>query len=234
MDHETVRELTAAYALDALDRADERELEEHLARCPECREELASFREAAAMLAHDVDAPSPPAALRGRILEQARSERPNVVPMRRRWALPAAATLAAAAASAAIGLGVWAASLSGRLDDERDALSDQERLVAVLGDTDARRIAVEGHDGTLVRAASGEAALLVSNLDPAPGGKTYEAWVIKDGKPLPAGLFNSHGTRTAILLRRPVPVGATVAVTLERERGVETPTGEPIFSARAA
>jgi anti-sigma factor RsiW len=233
MDHQTVRELTAAYSLDALDRADEHELEEHLARCPDCREELASFREAAAMLAHDVDAPAPPAGLRERILEQARSERPNVVPLRRRWALPAAATLAAAAACLAIGLGIWAVSLSGQLDTEREALDNQERLVAVLGDTDARRFPVEGVEGTLIRAASGEAALLVSNLEPAPSGKTYEAWVIEDGKPLPAGLFASGGERTAFALGRPVPAGAIVAVTLEREGGVESPTGEPLFSTRA-
>ena len=60
-----VHELTAAYALDALD-ADERErYEEHLASCEECREELAALGETAAALAWGVESPEPPPALRG-------------------------------------------------------------------------------------------------------------------------------------------------------------------------
>ena len=50
METDAIHELTAAYALDALDEADEREYEDHLARCPRCREDLASLGEAAAAL----------------------------------------------------------------------------------------------------------------------------------------------------------------------------------------
>src|ERR687883_22553 len=107
MEAESIHELTAAYALDALDSDEEREYEEHLARCTRCREDLASFSEAAPSLAYGVESPPPPPGLRDRILEQARSERPNVVPLKprrtRTWAIPAAA--AAVAACAAIGLG---------------------------------------------------------------------------------------------------------------------------------
>ena len=116
MEADAIHELTAAYALDALDEQDEREYEEHLARCPSCREELASLTEAATGLAYGVESPPPPPALRDRILEQARSERPNVVPLRRpawrSWPI----AVAAAAACAAIGLGIWAATLSRSLD----------------------------------------------------------------------------------------------------------------------
>ena len=178
----------------------------------------------------DVEAPPPPPSVRERIPQQARSERPMVLPLRRRWALPLAAGVAAAAACAAIGLGLWAASLSGKLDSERAALGDRERLVAVLADLDAARISVSGAEGTLVVARTGEAALLVTGLERAPQGMVYEAWVIEDGKPAPAGTFSSGGERTAVVLDRPVPVGAVVAVTLEPGR-VEQPTGEPLLSA---
>ena len=43
--------LVAPYALDALDREDERAFEEHLALCDRCRSELSALREAAAVLA---------------------------------------------------------------------------------------------------------------------------------------------------------------------------------------
>ena len=73
METDAIHELTAAYALDALDEAEVREYEDHLARCPRCRDELASLGEAAAALAYAADAPAPPPALRTRILEQAPS-----------------------------------------------------------------------------------------------------------------------------------------------------------------
>src|ERR671935_386966 len=101
MEADAIHELTAAYALDALDEHDEREYEEHLARCPHCREELASLTETATSLAYGVESPTPPPALRNRILEQARSERPNVVPLRPAWRSWPAAVAAGGAPGAA-------------------------------------------------------------------------------------------------------------------------------------
>ena len=46
MEADTLHDLTAAYALDALDPEDAREYEAHLARCERCRGELASLSEA--------------------------------------------------------------------------------------------------------------------------------------------------------------------------------------------
>ncbi|MGH2450297.1 MAG: anti-sigma factor, partial [Candidatus Limnocylindria bacterium] len=85
MERGEVHGLTAAYALDALGDAAEAEYEAHLRHCERCRDELAAFQEAATALAHAAPPAAPPPALRERILEQARSERPNVVPLRPRW-----------------------------------------------------------------------------------------------------------------------------------------------------
>src|SRR4051794_32148237 len=103
----------APYALDALDPQDEREFEQHLASCERCRDELAALREAAAGLAYGAAGPAPPPELKLRILDQARTERPNVtsLPARRRWAAPLAAA-AAVAAAVALGVGVWAGTRS--------------------------------------------------------------------------------------------------------------------------
>src|SRR5919202_2464201 len=118
MEADTIHELTAAYALDALDERDEREYEAHLARCPRCREELASFTETATSLAYGVESPAPPPDLRDRILVRARAERSNVVPLRPAWrSWPAAA--AALAPCAAIGAGIWGATLSRPPDHTR-------------------------------------------------------------------------------------------------------------------
>lgn len=64
-------ELLPAYALDALDAADARALESHLASCAACREELAALRETVAAIAETAPRVEPPAALRERVLSQA-------------------------------------------------------------------------------------------------------------------------------------------------------------------
>jgi hypothetical protein len=47
--------------------------------------------------------------------------------------------------------------------------------------------------------------------------------VIADGKPVPAAVFPG-GAHAVVVLERPVPKGATVAVTLEQAPRAETPT----------
>jgi anti-sigma-K factor RskA len=211
MEHTEIHELSAAYALNALEPEQRAEFEEHLLRCAECRETVSIFQETAALLAHGVEAPAPPPALGRRIMEQARRERANVVPLRPRWVLPATATVAAVAACAAIGLGVWTAILNNRLDARPEI------------------VALEGTNGSLIVSSAGEGTLMMEELGVAPAGKTYEAWVILDGNPLPAGTF-SGGGRVAFALTREVPDGAVVAVTIERAGGVQKPTTTPLFS----
>jgi anti-sigma-K factor RskA len=222
VEHQGIHELSAAYALHALDPSDESAFEEHLVRCDRCRKEVSSFQEVAAALAYDVEAPAPSPALKERILERARSERENVVPFRRRWTLPVAAAAAVAASLAAVGLGVWGARLSSQLDEQRA----QNRSAAEV-------FALAGARGSLIVTPSGEAALVVRKLAPAPAGKTYEAWVIDGGMPKPAGTFPG-GEPTAFVLTQPVPAGAVVAVTLEVAGGVDQPTGDPLFTAKSA
>lgn len=223
MADETIHDLTAAYALGALDADEEERFEEHLATCERCREELAKLRDPVAALAYGVESPAPPPALRERILEAARAERSNVVPIRRR--LPAAlGAVAAVAATVAIALGLWAASVSDDLDRERS-------VVAILADPQATSIPLEGATGRVVVTDAGDAALVVSGLATAPKGKTYEIWVIEDGRTLPAGVFDATRERDVVRLTRPLPPGGGVAVTVEDDGGADAPTSDPIFTA---
>ena len=234
MGHEDFQELTAAYALHALDEQDELAYEEHLRTCPRCREDLAAVKDTAGLLAYGTAAHAPPPALRERILKQARSERADLIPIRRRWALPAAASIAAVAAMAAIGLGIWASSLRSDLNSEQEARTSVEQVVSVLSDPRSERVPASVGSGTLVVSPTGAAALILPNLDPAPSGTTYEIWVAEDRTPKPAGLFQSAGDRTHIAVARPVPKGATVLITLEPAGGRTKPSGQPLFAATAA
>jgi anti-sigma-K factor RskA len=196
--NEDLHELTAAYALDALD-ADERSAyEAHLAGCDRCRADLRDLGETVGALGLATEGPAPPDALRDRILVAAREEGPaNVVaigPSRRRWY---AAGAVAAVAAVGLAVGLWA-GLSG-------------------GGSPSNKLAAS------VSVDNGVAELTVSGLPDAPAGKAYEIWVIEGtGAPKPAGLFTDTGE--PVTLTRPAPAGSTVAVTLEQAAGSETPT----------
>lgn len=217
MDNDALHDLTAAYALDALEPDEARAYEGHLAGCERCQEELASLTAAAGSLAFAAAPAEPPPALRERILQAARSERPNVVPLRPRGAygFRVVTSVAAIAVFSAVGLGVWNVLLHNDLNRQQQAL---------------RGVPLTGAAGSVVVSAAGSAALVVSNLVAAPAGKTYEAWVIRGGKALPAGTFPGGGRTIVIRLTRALPAGAIVAVTLERAGGVEAPTREPFIT----
>ncbi|MEP6909723.1 MAG: anti-sigma factor [Actinomycetota bacterium] len=230
-----LHELVAPYALDALD-ADERErFERHLAECERCSAQLGDLQQAAAAMGFATEGPEPPPSLRGRILESARAESSdNVVPFPgRRWAFPAVATVAAAAACLAVGLGIWATSLSHSLDRERSAKAGYARAVELLGGGAQVKPLADAEGGLLVTPGGGDAALVVCGLSRAPAGKTYEAWVIKRNIPHPAGLFRGGSGCPPVLLDRQVPSGAVVAVTLEPEGGVQKPTGKILVHSAA-
>jgi len=225
---EALHDLTPAYALDALDEAEERAYEAHLAGCAQCREELASLREAAGLLAYAVDAPAPPEALRGRILAQARAERPNVIPLRPRF-VRATQVAAAVAACAAIGFAGWSVHLQREVDRVRSA---QQDALGVIAESGTRQISLNGDHGALYVSPTGSAALVIARLNPAPSGKTYEAWVVENGKPRPAGTFDAAQSPAVVSLREPVPPGAIVAVTQERGKGGTVPRGPRVLLAQ--
>jgi anti-sigma-K factor RskA len=104
----------------------------------------------------------------------------------------------------------------------------------VLADPSARRVSLSGgRSGVLAVRADGTAALAVRELERAPDGKTYEAWVIRGKAPQAAGLFRggSKGA-TLVVLEGRVERGVAVAVTIERAAGVASPTSVPILSAK--
>jgi anti-sigma-K factor RskA len=137
--------------------------------------------------------------------------------------VPALGAVAAAAACAAIGLGVWAATLKGDLDFER-------RAAALLADPTARTIALQAGDGKLVVNGDGRAVLVLDGVEPAPSGKTYAVWIVEGETPRPAGLFDGSEGRDVVLVDGTVPAGALVAVSVERDGGADAPTTTPFVA----
>ena len=125
---------------------------------------------------------------------------------------------------AAIALGIWASSLSNRLDRRDAELKRQEQVAQLLAEPGSRAISFPR--GTLVVGRHGDGALVLNQLAQPASGRTYEAWVAERGAPQPAGLFKG-GSAVTVLLERPVPNGARVMVTEERAGGSATPTQTP-------
>jgi len=216
MGDDAVHDLTAAYALDALEHDEARGYEQHLAGCEPCREELASLQAIAGSLAYGAEPARPPDSLRASILDTARAERPNVVLLKPRSLTRPLAAVAAVAACAAIGLAVWNVSLHNDLGRTREAL---------------RSAPLTGAKGSVVVAGE-SGALVVSDLAAAPAGKTYEAWVIANGHASPAGTFAGGGRTIVIRLAHALPAGAVVAVTLEHAGGAAQPTRKPFITSQ--
>ncbi len=90
---------------------------------------------------------------------------------------------------------------------------------------------------TVYMASKGALLMQASNLDPLPGNKTYELWVIPmKGAPMPAGMFRPDAAGNASVVMPDMPKGIEAkafGVTIENAGGSTTPT-MPIVLAGAA
>lgn len=149
------------------------------------------------------------------------------LPRARRPGWPMLASLAIATGLVALGLGAWAV-VSGAGEDTAAGLGSTQldEALTILSTPGAARVPLHGSLGRIVVVAApdGGAVLALDGLGVAPDGRDYEAWVVPPGSatPLPAGTFDGSGRM--VLLTRPAPPGARVAVTLEVDGGVSLPT----------
>ena len=237
MVHDDYKELIPAHALSALDAADERALNEHLAECAECRRDLAEWEATAASLALSAKPMEPSPQVREKLLTQIRAEKSgsdsltsNVVPFARRprtlrntLGLIAAVILFAALIVTVIVL--WQQNRTLRRNNEFVQLltSPGSRVAELRGTREA-----EGATAKLAYDYSGRAVLITAGLPRAPQGKEYQLWYIVDNKPLPGKTFTPDNSGQGSS-RESVPdiarKSGIVAITLEPAGGVSSPTG---------
>lgn len=176
-----LEELLPAYALDALDGDELRELEEHLAGgCAECRRQLALWQGDLEELAATVTPVEPSEITRARILRLAGGVPPASLPAA---PLPAVAAPGrapwwlAAAALVLLGIAVWSLFGQARLREEvrrlaaaRDGQAREvERLSVEVAA--ARTQAVRAEQALQVLAAPGVQSVVLAGLGPSPGAK---------------------------------------------------------------
>ena len=238
--HESMRDLVAVYALDALEESEAAEVEDHLRQCPRCRDELAGHRETAALLAY-AGSPAPEGVwerISGEIGSGLTPPAPKLSLMiggqrrpARTWALRAAA---AAAVVVLAGTGFEISHQDNRINQLSSALADQSLLrqaTAVALDPAARRLALTSPSGQTQATAAvlpDGTGYVVSEAMPAlPVGRTYQLWSIVSGRAISSGLMGAHPGVTEFRLADQASV---LAVTVEPAGGSARPTSEPVAS----
>jgi anti-sigma-K factor RskA len=226
-----IHALSGAYAVDALDDIERTEFESHLAECAECRAEVTSLRETAALLA-EAESATPPASLREGVLTMIGRVRPlppetpsqpettGPTAARRRWR-PQLLAAAAAVVLLAAGVVAWQP-----WQDHRTTLAEQI-LQAPDAVTVTEKLPGAG-ELTLVRSASLGRAVLVGHDVPAPPkGKTYQMWLQQPGEDMvTAGLMPDAEEPT--VLTGDAATATAAAVSVEPGTGSKHPTSQPI------
>jgi anti-sigma-K factor RskA len=218
--HERHRDELAAYLLGALEPGEAAELERHLAGCEVCRTELEWLRPAVRLLPESVERVEPPRELRGRLMEQVRSEAGSAPEPSRagRWGIGGWSLRPVAGLAALVLVAAVAAYAIGNGDS---------------GGGNATTV-VHGHSPGVVAEVvrdGGSGTLHLANLHQLPSDKVLQAWVERDGRVVSAKtLFvpNQDGTASATI--DDMEGVKTVMVTAEPRGGSVQPTLPPIVS----
>ena len=228
-------DLKEAYALGALSEGERREFEGYLAAHPELQAEVDDLSSIANLLALAPQEHEPSPELRRNLLSRiggATDATLAEVPPRRGglWGLFGSGRLAVAAAAVAfvatVGLFVWNVSLRGENEDLRAELQTRQTY-ELQGSGVAQNVR-----GEVVEIGHNRAVLMAENLPPTPEGKVYEAWLMRDDIPEPAGTFEPHDGVAAMPLEGSTEDANAVAVTMEQDGGSSTPSGEPLLTAK--
>jgi hypothetical protein len=240
MTHDAIRELLAPVALGAAEPDEVALVEEHVAGCASCREELAGLCDAADVLALAVPQHDPSPALRDSLMTRVRAESaaragaevaPDRAPRRglgsrMRGALSSIRpwpAVAVAAVIAAVLLG-WNIVLQ---TTEDSGGGEQVAALSVTGTADAPDIS-----GRIVYVPDEATAIVrLSNLPPLDQGDAYQLWVLRDGVPESAGLFEQTGPSQAVRVAAGLDDADALAVTAQPRTSRMVPEGPILVQA---
>jgi anti-sigma-K factor RskA len=238
--------LAGAYAMDAIPAADRERFERHLAGCEECAREIASLREATAVLAMAAAEPLP-RGLKERVMataaltrQQPPAEPAGPAALTRgaragarnrslawpgRVALAAGAAVAAAVVAVAVVFGLADGTMQQQLDQ---AQASNQQIAVVLTAHDAVMTTgsvAGGGTATIVMSHSRHALVFTAQgLHALPASRGYELWLIGPAGARPVAMLpaGSHGM-TGPVIASGLRQGDHLALTAEPAGGSPRP-----------
>ena len=237
---EEVQALAGAFALGAVTPDESAAIQAHLENCADCRQELGQMVEVAMAMPLAVEAVEPPAGLRQRIVaaiaedaagdgivslpgaREARARQAesaaDATPSQRRsfWTSRAWPALAAAALVAAVGLGGYSYSQQ----------QSQPKVYALHVQADPQAT------GQLTYVPNQHTTYVTVDGAPDPGlGKTYQMWLVRDGKPESVGTIKPDpGGKADATLTKDLGGYQQFSVTVEPAGGSAQPTGAQVLT----
>ena len=212
-EHNELRSLLGAYALNATEAVEARRIERHLQNCDDCANEVRALRDTAAELSW-LSEPEDAGDLVDRIAQR--------LPARRRRVVTRIS--AAVAAVAVIAAGLLGAGL---VRERRENASLEDVLAAA---TDRITLGPQGGFGGhgVLHLAPGKAALVLDDLPGAGRDRVYQLWAIEGSKP--SSMTVVDGTGRVVRLFDWTGSADRFAVTIEPSGGSPVPTTAPVLA----
>ena len=245
MTEDEMNELLAAYALDAVDDSERREIDTYLTRNAKARSEVAEHREVATMLAStgapapsglwdkiaaslDERAPAPGSLLAPLMQLDSQRDKRNRRTKRSPWLLFGAVAVAACAA-----VGVLGIKLHNRTDELNNARSQSASAQLVTAAsaamaTSSRKVTMTAESGATAAsvAIDGSEGYFVADQLPAlSADRTYQLWGLIDNKVISLGVL---GNSPKVVVFPADSRLTTLMLTNETAGGVSVSTQKPI------
>jgi hypothetical protein len=225
--HDDRLEEVAAYAIGALDPERVAGLEDHLAGCERCREELRWLSPAVQALPEAVERQEPPPRLKQRLMAEVRADAAEAAEAGR-GSRPGLAErlrevrLGGLTLKPLVGMAVAILVIAGAIG----------YAVGAGGGAGAHTTEVEpGPDGVVAKVVTegDHGEIRLAGVEPLPKGRVLEAWVERDGvvEAVPGLFAPDQGGRATATIEDMNGVSA-VMVTREPEGGTSKPTTKPI------
>ncbi len=240
-----LQDLIPAYALNAVDDADRRRIQEHLPNCPDCSQQVAEYMPVVEMLPYAAPQVEPPAELKYRVLAAFPAvARPPAAPLVDRvlarfdWvrALFRSPAYSLAALVLVVAVAIWSLTLQNQLSQQAVELAHQRDVLTLMAYADGGPLRLQGTDvaaGAVGRlyGTSDERTFVVITTDmpKLPANQVYQLWLIDSvGKRTSGGTFTVDDEgRGWMYVRAPQNLGQyrSVGITVEPAGGSPGPTG---------
>jgi anti-sigma-K factor RskA len=245
---EELEETAAVFAIEALPDDEGAAYQRHLNRCDLCQRMVSHFQAIADLLPNALEEAPPAAALKDRILTQARRDLRGRWPrgaglssgeatltrvwQRLPWLSPLPAGAMALLVLLAVGLLVWGLRLQLEVREQKGTLAEERQLIrAIAGGAAFSQLSgtesAPGASGTLVYAFSKDQALLVvRNLPPLSRDKVYQVWSITGKEPTGMGIFTlTSALEQLVPLSTDFSGADAIGISIEPKGGSSKPTG---------